>query len=80
MLSNEFRTLKGECTALVPQGLGYENITLENQVCTVVGAQAGQSFVDGNRFIELAYGFSYSNTWMVSDHMSFEKTNDWWSH
>jgi ATP-binding cassette, subfamily G (WHITE), member 2, SNQ2 len=65
MLTNEFRTLQGKCTALVPQGPAYPNISLANQVCGVVGAQPGQDFVDGNRFVELSYGYSFKNTWMV---------------
>ena len=47
MITNEFRTLKGECSFLIPRGPGYENITLANQVCTAVGSVPGQSFVDG---------------------------------
>ncbi|KAF5329467.1 hypothetical protein D9619_009293 [Psilocybe cf. subviscida] len=64
ILTNEFRTLKGECSNLVPEGVGYEGVTLVNQVCTTVGAVPGQSFVDGARFAKLAYGFSFSHTWM----------------
>ncbi|KAF8624553.1 hypothetical protein AX15_005817 [Amanita polypyramis BW_CC] len=64
ILTNEFRTLKGACSTIVPQGPGYENVTLANQVCPVVGAVPGQSFVDGNRFVLLSYGFKYSHTWM----------------
>ena len=65
MITNEFRTLKGECSSLVPHGPGYENITLANQVCTTVGSVPGQPFVDGNRFAGIAYGFFWSKTWMV---------------
>ena len=65
ILTNEFRTLEGTCTSLVPQGPGYENVSLENQVCAVVGAVPGQNFVDGARFAELSYGFKFSHTWMV---------------
>ena len=65
VLTNEFRTIKGACSSLVPQGPGYENVTLANQVCAVVGAVPGQSFVDGNKFVLLSYGFRYSHTWMV---------------
>ncbi|KAF8997054.1 pleiotropic drug resistance ABC transporter [Cyathus striatus] len=64
MMTNEFRTLKGKCASLVPQGPGYENITIDNQVCTTVGAVPGQDYVDGLRYVELSYGFLWSNTWM----------------
>ncbi|TEB24254.1 hypothetical protein FA13DRAFT_1714739 [Coprinellus micaceus] len=55
ILTNEFRTLKGACTTLVPQGPGYENVSLANQ--------PGQDYVDGALFTSLSYGFSYSNIW-----------------
>lgn len=65
ILTNEFRTIKGACSSLVPQGPGYENVTLANQVCAVVGAVPSQPFVDGNKFVLLSYGFKFSNAWMV---------------
>ncbi|KAJ7113209.1 ABC-2 type transporter-domain-containing protein [Mycena epipterygia] len=63
VVANEFHTLKGSCASLVPQGPGYENVSLANQVCATVGSVAGQDFVDGNRFIALNYEYSYSNEW-----------------
>jgi ATP-binding cassette subfamily G (WHITE) protein 2 (SNQ2) len=64
-MANEFHTLRGSCSTLVPQGTGYENVSLVNQVCTTVGSVPGQPYVEGERFIQLAYGFNYSNLWMV---------------
>jgi hypothetical protein len=64
-MANEFHTLNGSCTSLVPRGPGYEGVSLANQVCATVGAVAGENFVDGNKFIELSYGYSYANTWKV---------------
>lgn len=66
ILSNEFHTLDAPCAALVPQGPGYENVSLVNQVCTTVGSISGQVNVDGNRFLNLLYEYSYSNLWRVS--------------
>ncbi|EJD42304.1 pleiotropic drug resistance ABC transporter [Auricularia subglabra TFB-10046 SS5] len=64
LITNEFRTLNGACANLVPQGAGYEGISIENQVCPTVGAVNGQPTVDGNRFVNLSYGYSWSNAWM----------------
>ncbi len=66
-MSNEFHTLNGTCSNLVPSGTGYENVSLTNQVCGTVGSIPGQSTVDGNRFIALSYDYSYSNIWRVGD-------------
>ena len=62
---NELRTLDFECANLVPQGPGYENITLENQVCTVVGAIPGQTTVNGLRYIKLSFNYEQSHMWRV---------------
>ena len=58
---NEFRTLNVECSNLVPRGPGYENITLENQVCPVVGAIPGQTTVNGLRYLKLSYNYELSH-------------------
>ncbi|KAF8588872.1 pleiotropic drug resistance ABC transporter [Ramaria rubella] len=63
LIANEFHGLDGTCSSLVPSGPGYENVTLVNQVCTTLGAQQGSSTVNGDRFISLNYGYSYSNLW-----------------
>ena len=65
-MANEFHTLRGSCSDLVPQGPGYENVSLNNQVCAMVGSVPGQPYVGGERFVQLSYGFYYSNLWMVS--------------
>ncbi|KAF7374594.1 Brefeldin A resistance protein [Mycena sanguinolenta] len=64
IVANEFHTLNGTCANLVPQGPGYENVTLANQICATVGSVADQNFVDGNAFIAVSYGYSYSHEWM----------------
>ncbi|EJD01729.1 uncharacterized protein FOMMEDRAFT_126887 [Fomitiporia mediterranea MF3/22] len=64
ILTNEFFTLNGTCATLVPSGPGYENVSLANQVCTTVGSIQGQQTVDGNRFVQLSYGYSRSKLWM----------------
>ncbi|THH12068.1 hypothetical protein EW145_g234 [Phellinidium pouzarii] len=64
ILTNEFSTLNGECSSLVPSGSGYSNVTLANQVCSTVGSVPGQSTVNGNTFVEVSYGYSRSNLWM----------------
>jgi len=64
-MTNEFRTLQGTCSNLVPKGPGYENVQLANQVCTTLGALPGQPFVDGARFASLSFEYSFSKTWMV---------------
>ncbi|KAH7099818.1 pleiotropic drug resistance ABC transporter [Auriculariales sp. MPI-PUGE-AT-0066] len=63
IMTNEFRTLNGECSNVVPSGPGYENVAIDNTVCSTVGSQPGQSTVSGAAFTQISYGFTYSNTW-----------------
>lgn len=71
LLTNEFRTLNGTCAGLIPEGPGYESVSLLNQVCGTVGAEAGEATVDGNKFVKLAFNYSYSNIWVVSQRLPF---------
>ncbi|KAI9569372.1 hypothetical protein HD554DRAFT_2093381 [Boletus coccyginus] len=63
LMVNEFHTLNGMCTTLVPSGPGYENATLANQVCTTVGSRPGMATVPGDAFRYVSFGYSYSNLW-----------------
>ncbi|PFH48337.1 hypothetical protein AMATHDRAFT_65762 [Amanita thiersii Skay4041] len=63
LMVNEFHTLNGICSTLVPSGPGYEGVSLANQVCTTVGSVPGQDRVNGNRFLELSFQYKYSYLW-----------------
>ncbi|PPQ79035.1 hypothetical protein CVT25_002344 [Psilocybe cyanescens] len=63
IIVNEFHTLDGICSTLVPSGPGYEGISLSNQVCTVVGSQPGEARVDGPVYLDLSFGYSYKHLW-----------------
>jgi ATP-binding cassette, subfamily G (WHITE), member 2, SNQ2 len=47
-------------------GLGYDGkVSIENQVCTTVGSQPGQTIVDGNNYVALDYNYQYGHLWRV---------------
>ena len=62
LMVNEFSGRKYACTGplLVP---AYPGADLANQACSAVGAIAGQSFVDGDNYIESAYRYSKTHRW-----------------
>lgn len=64
-MTNEFHTLDGTCASLVPSGVGYEGVSLANQVCTTLGSESGRSTVDGNSFVALSFGYYQSHLWRV---------------
>ncbi|AAS54349.2 AGL142Cp [Eremothecium gossypii ATCC 10895] len=64
MVANEFDGRIFECSRMVPDGSFYEGFPISNKVCLSVGAVPGQSFVNGTRYIEFAYGYNTKNKWM----------------
>lgn len=63
LMSIEFHGREALCQQLIPSGPGYENVSTENQVCAVVGAQPGDVYVSGDRYIAMTSDFSYDHVW-----------------
>ncbi|ODV94809.1 hypothetical protein PACTADRAFT_50669 [Pachysolen tannophilus NRRL Y-2460] len=63
LVATEFHGRMMECAALVPSGLGYENVSLSNQICNLYGAVAGESQVSGDKYITAKFHFHFSHTW-----------------
>ena len=65
LMINEFSGRQYACNQFVP-GLdspGYEDVSLENRVCSTAGSVAGQRFVDGDTYIETQYNYSAGHKW-----------------
>ena len=63
LIINEFHDREFSCTAFVPFGPEYDNVGPFNQVCVSVGSVPGSDTVDGDRYIESAFGYSYVHKW-----------------
>ena len=63
LMANEFHGSLAPCTSLVPSGVGYENVSLANQVCAVNGAQSGKLFVSGDAYLMASFGYTYDHVW-----------------
>lgn len=63
MITTEFhgRHMPCDLTYLVPSGAGYS--TTSNNVCAFTGSVKGQTWVDGDRYVKLAYEYSFSHVW-----------------
>lgn len=58
LMANEFHNRDFSCdTDMVPRGPGYENVPASSQICSSVGARAGQSFVNGDLYIGESFGY-----------------------
>lgn len=63
LMANEFHDRSFPCSNLVPQGPGYENLLPESVICSSVGAEAGQFFVSGDRYIGQSFGYLNEHKW-----------------
>ncbi|KDR66423.1 hypothetical protein GALMADRAFT_80815 [Galerina marginata CBS 339.88] len=63
LMVNEFHTLDGVCSTVVPSGLGYEDISPSNQVCAVPGSEPGIARVPGDAYVALSEGYLYQHLW-----------------
>jgi ATP-binding cassette subfamily G (WHITE) protein 2 (PDR) len=62
LLANEFHGVNFPCDAFIPSGPGYTQ-TSSSFICNTQGAVAGQTFINGDRFIEVSYSYSWSHVW-----------------
>ncbi|KAJ2998944.1 hypothetical protein NUW58_g161 [Xylaria curta] len=58
-----FQSRRFPCSTLVPDGPTYSETALENRICTVVGAVAGQSYVEGNIYLAWKYEYFPIHLW-----------------
>ncbi|KAI1432769.1 ABC-2 type transporter-domain-containing protein [Xylaria sp. CBS 124048] len=63
VMINEFRNRRFPCSTLVPSGPSYTGAALESKICTVVGASAGQSYVDGNVYLAEKFRYFPNHLW-----------------
>lgn len=62
-VANEFSGRDFACASFIPQGLSYVNAMAAERTCSTAGALPGQSFVNGDLFINNSYGYYKSHIW-----------------
>ncbi|KAH6962895.1 ABC transporter CDR4 [Fusarium avenaceum] len=60
---NEFVGRQFPCSSFLPSGQGYDSVPANATVCDMEGSLAGETFVDGARYIRVAYRFVNSHRW-----------------
>ncbi|KAA8565710.1 hypothetical protein EYC84_009553 [Monilinia fructicola] len=63
LMINEFHGRKIPCSVFIPSGENYTNLGADERICSATGAAAGADFVDGDRYIELNFGYSHTHLW-----------------
>ncbi|SPO01569.1 probable pleiotropic drug resistance proteins (PDR1-15), ABC superfamily [Cephalotrichum gorgonifer] len=64
LMANEFGGLQLQCESpqLVPFGPGYDNLTLENRGCTILGSDH-TGLINGETYIDAQYNYSTGHIW-----------------
>ncbi|KAL2826962.1 ABC-2 type transporter-domain-containing protein [Aspergillus cavernicola] len=60
---NEFHNRQFSCVSFVPSGLGYENVSPENQICGTVSSTPGSLEINGDAYLATAYEYYHSHLW-----------------
>ncbi|KAL2831229.1 ABC-2 type transporter-domain-containing protein [Aspergillus cavernicola] len=61
---NEFDGRRFDCAAgIIPAGGEYESISMQNRICSTVGAETGTSIVNGTPYLELSYQYTKGHLW-----------------
>ena len=60
---NEFHGRDFDCSLFVPAGPGYADATGTQRVCSAVGSQPGQTFVNGDDYINTQFSYFHDHKW-----------------
>lgn len=65
IIASEFHGRRMECvgTYLVPNGPSYSNVGPGEQSCAFKGSIEGQSYVLGDRYLDVAYTYKFDHVW-----------------
>ncbi|KAF4973589.1 hypothetical protein FSARC_163 [Fusarium sarcochroum] len=63
LIVNEFHGREFGCAGMVPQGPGYEALSPQSRICSVVGSEPGSSVINGDRYINLSFDYHHSHKW-----------------
>ncbi|GAA5895574.1 hypothetical protein JCM6882_000344 [Rhodosporidiobolus microsporus] len=63
LMVNEFHGQTYTCSAAVPSGEGYPDVSTGNAICSTAGSISGTNLVDGTTFIGTTYQYYASHKW-----------------
>ncbi|RCK64018.1 Multidrug resistance protein CDR2 [Candida viswanathii] len=63
LMVNEYHGREFPCGQFIPQGPGYENLSLDNKVCSSLGAVPGSAVVKGDDYLRIGFAFENSHKW-----------------
>lgn len=63
LMINEFSSRRFPCSTFVPFGPEYVGVGGNNSVCKAVGGTPGETFIDGDAYINTSFSYYHSHLW-----------------
>lgn len=63
LMINEFSDRQFPCSNFIPQGPGYEEVSPQQKMCAVVGADTAVSTVDGTKYLKSTFRYDPEHLW-----------------
>lgn len=65
LMINEFASRDFFCapSMFIPSGGPYNSVPLQNKICAVLGARAGETSISGIRYLEQSFSYSENHLW-----------------
>ena len=63
LMSTEFHGRQMLCSQFIPDGPGYESVSVANKICNAAGAVAGNMFVSGDQYVLKKFHYAYKHAW-----------------
>ncbi|KAE8152303.1 ABC-2 type transporter-domain-containing protein [Aspergillus avenaceus] len=60
---NEFHGRTFECSSIVPAGGPYDDVPMQNRICSTVGAESGSDIVHGTIYLAQSFEYTKGHLW-----------------
>ncbi len=75
LMANELSKRQFPCAQFIPMGPPYANATSLERTCSVSGAAPGLGFVDGDVFMNSAFGYYHDHIWRYASRATLMGTD-----
>jgi ABC-type multidrug transport system permease subunit/ABC-type multidrug transport system ATPase subunit len=63
LMANEFDGRHFTCSVIIPSGGMYDAVSMQNKICSTVGAEPGSAIVQGTQYLEQSFDYSRAHLW-----------------
>ncbi|OTA63684.1 hypothetical protein K449DRAFT_31387 [Hypoxylon sp. EC38] len=63
LLINEMRDRSFPCSTMIPAGPFYNNVSVDEKICSTIGSSIGQQQIQGNTYLSVKYDYLENHLW-----------------